>query len=140
MQAQLQRVEVQAIVLNNDDLSIKDTALRQSRSQRLEKLREISIQRFFVTTLDQDLITVTENQRPKAVPFWFKDPISGSWQFTYSLSEHRQYRRIYRKVYAFRHRLPHCLTKTDFGSMTWTPLFPSTNSVISTSPAMLVSM
>jgi hypothetical protein len=34
----------------------------------------------------------------------------------------------------------HCLTKIAFGSITWTPLLPSTNSVMSTSPETLVSM
>src|SRR5215813_6584781 len=37
----------------------------------------------------------------------------------------------------------HCgppFVKTAFGNMTWTPLLPSTNSVMSTSPATLVSM
>ena len=34
----------------------------------------------------------------------------------------------------------YCLTKIDFGSITCTPLLPSTSSVISTSPATLVSM
>jgi hypothetical protein len=99
MQAKLQRVEVKSIVLDDDDLPIQHAARRQDRTQRIQELREIAVERLFVATLDQDLIPIAKHQRPKAVPFGLENPIPGGRQFTHALGQHGQERGIDGKVH-----------------------------------------
>src|SRR5215467_11774279 len=100
MQAKLQRVEVESIVPDDDNLAIEHAAGRQSRADRLQQLGKVAVERLFVATLDQDLISVTKHQGAKTVPFGFENPISAVRQFTYPFGEHGQERRIDRKVHA----------------------------------------
>ena len=63
------------------------------------KLGKVAVQRFFVAALDQDLVPVAENQRAKPIPLRFENPCSAGGQFADSLGEHRQDRRVHRKVH-----------------------------------------
>ena len=66
----------------------------------LDQFGEIAVQRFFVAALDQDLVAVAKDQRTKPVPLWFENPCSPRRYFGNSLGEHRQDRRINRKIHA----------------------------------------
>lgn len=79
MQAELQSVEVQFVILNDDDLSIEDAAGRQRSAYRVEQLGEVAVQWLFIAALNQDLITIAEQQRAKAIPLRLENPISFGW-------------------------------------------------------------
>src|SRR5260370_6300242 len=76
MEPKLERVEVEAVVPNDHNLSVEDAARRQGRTYRLQQLRKVTLERLFVTTLDQDLIALAKHQRAKAIPLRFEDPLS----------------------------------------------------------------
>src|SRR5580704_6555336 len=100
MQSQLQRVEIQSIVFNDDNLSVEHTSRRQSRAQWLNKVRKVAVEWLFVATLDQNLVAIAKHQRPKPVPLGLKNPFFAIRQRTHTLGKHRQDRRVHGKVHA----------------------------------------
>ena len=74
MNAELQRIEVERVILGDDDFAVEHAASGQLCAERLEQFREVTVQRFPVATLDQDLVSVAKHQSAKAVPFRFEDP------------------------------------------------------------------
>ena len=76
MNAQLQGIEVERVILAIDDFAVQHAAQRATASERLEQFREVTVQRFLVATLDQDLVAVAKHQSTKAIPFRFEDPCS----------------------------------------------------------------
>src|SRR5215813_7154899 len=99
MKPQLERIEVQAGLSDNHDLSIENAALGSLRKHHLDNFGEIAIQRFIVAALDQNLIAVAKDQGSKSIPFGLVDPVAFDGQFLDSLGEHRQDRRIYWEVH-----------------------------------------
>ncbi len=57
------------------------------------------MQRLFIPALDFKLVAIPKNQRTKAVPFRFKDPLTLGRQFIDSFCQHREHRRVHRKVH-----------------------------------------
>src|SRR5688500_8744946 len=100
MKSQLQCLEVEPTVAGDDNLPIEYAARWQLRLQCLDDLREISVERLFVAALDEDLVAVAEDQRPKAVPFRLEDPSFARRQLADSFGEHRQNGWIDRQVHA----------------------------------------
>ena len=100
MEAELQRLEIEAAIPGDDDFAVEHAAGGQLRQQRLEQLGKVAVERFFVAALDQDLVAVAEDQRAKPVPLRLENPRSVAGQFVNSLGEHRQDRRIDGKVHA----------------------------------------
>src|SRR5947207_647159 len=100
MEPQLQRIEVEPSLAGDDDFAIEHAALRQLRLQRVGELREVPIEWLLVATLDEQLISVAEDERPKAVPLRLEDPAVAGWQLSHSFGEHGQDRRIDRKTHA----------------------------------------
>src|SRR5215469_6044284 len=105
MKPQLQRIKVETILTHNDDLAIENAAIRQGLRERLQKLGEIAIKRFFVAALDQDFISVAEDECPKAIPLGFEYPVVTCWQLANPLSQHRQDGWIHSKVHVDTSRL-----------------------------------
>src|ERR1700730_10622162 len=68
MNPKLQFLEVEAVVLGDNDFAVENASSGQLRAQRLEPLGKISIQRFRIAALNQDFVTVAEDQRAKPVP------------------------------------------------------------------------
>ena len=68
-------------------------------AQRLEQLGKVAVQRLLVAALDQDLVAVAKDQRAKAIPLRFEDPVAACRQFADSLGEHRQNRRVHGKMH-----------------------------------------
>src|SRR3984885_9719707 len=99
MEAKLERVEVEPVLVGDDDFAIERAAGRQLRQQGIDHFREVSIERFLVAALNQDLVSVSKDQHPKAIPFRLEDPCAAVRQFSNSLGEHRQDRRIYRELH-----------------------------------------
>src|SRR5579872_1279608 len=99
MQPKLQKIEVELVIFDNDDLAIQHTPWRQCRSQRRLKLREIPVKRLFVPALDENLIAIAKYQRAKSIPFRLKDPIIAFRQFSHTLGQHRKDWRIDGKIH-----------------------------------------
>src|SRR5439155_7421072 len=72
---------------------------RQRRPQQIDQLGKIPVQRFLVAALEEDLVAVAENERPKSIPLRLEDPIFALRQLADPLGEHRQDRRIHRKIH-----------------------------------------
>jgi len=63
-----QRVEVQPAVPRDDDLAVQHTAWRKLLPKRRDHLGEVPGERLAGTAADLDLVAVTEDDRPEAVP------------------------------------------------------------------------
>jgi len=69
-----QRLEVEPVRSDDDDLAVDDTALGQRRGERGDELREVAVHRLLVAALEQNLVAVTEHERTKAVPLGLELP------------------------------------------------------------------
>jgi hypothetical protein len=99
MKTQLERVEVEPGLASDHEFAIEHAAGRQLRQQGIDHFREVSIERFLIAALDQDLVSVSKDQHPKAIPFRLEDPCAAFRQFSDFLGEHRQDRRIYGELH-----------------------------------------
>ena len=99
MQPQLQLVKVKALISHDHNLAIQHAPLRQTRSQWIQQLGEISIQRFFISALNQDFIVFSKDQGTKPIPLRFENPHPAARQFVNALREHGQNWRIYSKLH-----------------------------------------
>src|SRR5271163_482462 len=99
MQTQLQRIKIKPTIFDDDDLSIEHATRWQQSVQRFQQLRKVTIERFCVAALNENLIFIAKHQRAKSIPLWLENPIALGGQFVYSFREHRQNRRIYWKVH-----------------------------------------
>src|ERR1700752_4573942 len=100
MNTQLQRIEIERAILRNHNLPIEHTSCRQLLQQRLDQLREVTIERLFIATLNHHFHTVAKYQRSKSIPLGLKNPLARTRQFTNALREHRQNRRVHRKLHS----------------------------------------
>ncbi len=99
MQAQLQFVEIERAVLSDDDFAIGDIACGKIVPQGFEQFGEIAVERFLVAALNQNFLSIAEDDCAEAVPLWLINPILTRGQFFDSLGEHGQNRRIYDKFH-----------------------------------------
>ena len=72
--AQQQRLEVEAAVARDDDLAVEHAALGQRGAERVGQLGEVAVQRLEVARLRVDLVAVAEDERPEAVPLRLEQP------------------------------------------------------------------
>ena len=100
MQPKLKQVEVKFVVIDDNNLSVEDAPRRQRRAQRIEQLREITLQRLLIATLNEDFIAVLEDEGTKSIPFRLENPASVRRQFIHALGEHWQNRRVNGKIHA----------------------------------------
>src|SRR5918999_2288033 len=92
MDAQQERVEVEApIGSGDDDLAVDDEPRRRvaDRAQRRLELREVSVQGLEVTRLDVELLPVAEGDGSEAIPFRLVAPAIAIWNLRGRLGEHR---------------------------------------------------
>jgi len=73
----LQQVEIQTVWRDDDDLAVDHAAGRQLFNQCVAQLREISLERPQVPTLDMQLTVSAKDQRAEAVPLWFEQILAG---------------------------------------------------------------
>src|SRR3990172_297225 len=89
MDAQQERLEVEAVRTRDDDLPVDDAALREVCLQGGRELREVAVERLQVAALDERLIAVAEDDRTETVPLGLEEPAvalgeRGGW-----LGQHR---------------------------------------------------
>src|SRR6187551_1830990 len=89
MQAQLQEIEVEALVGSDDDLAIDDTARRQPLEQCLMQFWKIAIERLQVAALYVNGIVAAENDGPEPVPFRFEEKSVSGGDLVGELRQHR---------------------------------------------------
>jgi hypothetical protein len=94
MNTQQEGLEVQLALPRDHDLAIDDATGREGRPDRIGELREVAVQRLEVTTLDQDLVAVTEDDGPEPVPLRFVEPAIAVGQAIRRLGQHGLKRRI----------------------------------------------
>src|SRR3954471_15114949 len=99
MDPEQERLEGKLPVRRDHDLAIDDATLRQARLQRVGELGKVAIERLEVTTLDQDLVAVAEDDRPEAVPLRLEQPAVALRNAVAHLGEHRLERWIERKLH-----------------------------------------
>jgi hypothetical protein len=85
---QLKRLEVEPAVAGDDDLTIEHAAAGQLCLQWINQLGEVSIQRFLVAALNEDLVAVAEDERAKAIPLGLEDPSLAWRELAHALGEH----------------------------------------------------
>src|SRR5205814_6140392 len=99
MKTQLQRVKTKRRSLNDHDFAIEHAAGRQGRTQWIEQVGEITVQRLFVAALNQNLVAIAKYQGAKAIPLGFKHPIISGRQVAYPLGEHGENGWVHGKVH-----------------------------------------
>jgi hypothetical protein len=82
-----QRLEVQAVALDDDDLTVHDAALGQVPLERRHELREVAGHRPLVAAAELDLVPVAEHDRPEAVPL--RLVVHAAWELADGLGQHR---------------------------------------------------
>src|SRR5262249_9526709 len=98
MLAQLERVEVDAARVGDDELAVEHDALGQLRQERFAQLREVAQQRLLVARLEGEVVAVAEHDAAKAVPLRLVEDI-GTFgrELARELGKHRLERRLYRQ-------------------------------------------
>ena len=94
MKPKLQRLEVEPVGPDDDDLAVEDAALGQLRLQHLDQFRVVPVERLGIAALDENLVAITEDERPEAVPFRLEEPVVALRQRRDALGQHRQDRRV----------------------------------------------
>jgi hypothetical protein len=95
----LQRIKIEPIILDDDQLSIEHTPWGQRCAQWFQQLREVTIEWFLIAALDEKFISIAKYQGAKTVPLRLENPIALCGQFIHPFREHRQDRRIYWKIH-----------------------------------------
>lgn len=98
--AQLQRIEVEPGIPGYDKFTVEDTLRRKLFAQWSEDLGEVTVQRFFITALNENFFSIAKDEDPKAVPLRFVDPVADSRDLVDPLGEHGKQWRVDDKVHA----------------------------------------
>src|SRR4029079_13014508 len=99
MEPELERLEIEPAVGCDDDLAVQHAAGGQPRAKRIDELWKVAIQRLLIAALDLDIVPVPEDQCAKPIPLRFENPGFTSRQRVNAFSEHRQDRRVDRKIH-----------------------------------------
>jgi hypothetical protein len=97
--AQQQRVEVQAARPGDHHLPVQDAAWWQCGAQRGREFGEVAVERLLVAALDEDLVAVAEDDGSKAVPLGLVLPARADRNLVGQLGQHRLDRRLKRQVH-----------------------------------------
>src|SRR5688572_20226657 len=100
MDPQEQRLEVEALGPDDDDLAVEDAPLGQRARQGGDELREVAVHRLLVPALQQDLVAVAKDQRAEAVPFGLELPSLAAGQGLGGGGQHGGERRRERQAHA----------------------------------------
>src|SRR5690349_5138407 len=128
MLAQLQRVEVEAFVAPDHELTVEHATVRELRQHRLAQLGEVAQQRLRIAALQVQLVAVAEHDATEAVPLRFVQQFAFGRQLTRELREHRVDGRRDRQ----RHRAP--TTDATTSSSATSVRSPVARSLRSTTP------
>ncbi len=97
VEPQLQRVEVQTVLVGQDHLAVHDAAGRERFAKRRDQLREVALQRPRVAALDPDIVALAEDDRPEPVPLRLVPPPVTARDLAFELRQHRGERRSERQ-------------------------------------------
>lgn len=101
MNAKLQGIEVEASTVGNDEFAVEDAFCRELFAQRIEHLREVTIQGFFVAALEENFIAIAKHEDAEAIPLGLIDPVAAGGDLIYALCEHGEKRRGDGKIHEF---------------------------------------
>src|ERR1019366_467397 len=90
VESKLERLEIEAPVVCDDELAIEHAALGEHGPKRRFELREIAIERLLIPALDRQLVAIAEHEGPKPVPFGLVHPPLALRKRADPLGEHRQ--------------------------------------------------
>src|SRR4051812_11139733 len=88
MDAQQERLELQAGGSGDDDLAVEDAALRDLAGERLDQLREVPVERLQLAALQIDLALVAENEAAKPIPLRLVEKAVAGRKVLGELGEH----------------------------------------------------
>jgi hypothetical protein len=97
--AQEQRLELEALGTGDDHLAIDHALVGQPLPQRLSELREVAVERLEVAALDVDLVAVPEHDGPEAVPLGLEQPATVVGDGVHGLREHGLHGRLDRQLH-----------------------------------------
>ena len=100
MLTQLQRVEVEAAFVGDDELAVEHDPVGELFEQRLAQLGEVAQQRLLVARLEIEVVAVAEHDAAEAVPLRLVADVARRRQLTRELGEHRLERRTHGKGHA----------------------------------------
>src|SRR5688572_17988217 len=99
MNPQLERIEIQPIVLDDDNFPVQNTLIGQRHVQRTDQLREVTVKGSLITALEVNVVVIAKHDRTKAVPLGFEDPPFAWRQDSNTLCKHRLNRRVDRQIH-----------------------------------------
>src|SRR5688572_9996646 len=99
MNPQLERIEIQPLVLDDDNFAVKNTLIGQGQSYRIKQLGEIAVERSLVTALQINVIAIAKHNRAKAIPLRLDDPAVPWRENSNTLRQHRLNRRVDRQFH-----------------------------------------
>src|SRR5437867_6246156 len=94
MNAQEQRFEVQSRSADDHYFAVDDASIGKRLGERREELGEVSVHRFLIATLQENLVAVSKHESSEAVPFRLELPSITGRQFGGGGGQHRLERRI----------------------------------------------
>src|SRR5688572_11214889 len=94
MDPEKERFEVESGGADDHDLAINHASVREDRRERLDELREITVHRLLIATLQQDLATIAKNDRSEAIPLRLELPPVANRQSISGRGQHRSEGRI----------------------------------------------
>ena len=89
MEAKLERLEVEPVLSDDDDLAVDHAAVRQRAQERLVEFRKIAVERPQVPALDEDGRVAAKDDGAKPVPLRLVEPAAAGGEFLDQLGEHR---------------------------------------------------
>src|SRR5688572_19393560 len=89
MDAELQGVEVETLLVGEHDLAVDHRAGREGLQQRGFELGEITVERFVVPADYLDVLVVPEHDRPETVPLRLVQPAIPGRYLLLQFGEHR---------------------------------------------------
>ena len=93
MDAKLQGIKIKPVLCGDDELAIEHRPSGNLLIQKLNQFREVPIERFAVTTLNQYVVFIPEDDGSKAIPLRLKDPMIAAGHSIDAFGQHGQKRR-----------------------------------------------
>jgi hypothetical protein len=113
MDAELERFKIEMAAVGDDEFAVENAVAGELGAKRVEEFGEIAVEGFFVAALDEDFVTVFEDEDAEAVPLGLEEPVAGGGDFVDAPGEHGRDGRIDSQVHG---RGPKDSSMPDAGS------------------------
>jgi hypothetical protein len=100
MDAELKSIELEPAMLGDDEFAIEHAFCGKLAAQGIDHVGEISIERFLVAALDEDLSAIPKNKHPKTIPLRLVDPFALGRHLVNAFGKHGQYGRVDGEIHA----------------------------------------